>query len=341
MAYLGWGGSPARLEPTTNLIDPVQVVGDLNVHAGHIRLATANAPRHDTNHLPDAVPFANQRTTTIALARILALLTAGTDEALVQVVRVAEARLAQLVLALVVIHNRHVHLLQDVLILAIVTERVLTPAGGPATLAGEIGMLVGQTGGRDVGRTGKIHRTIHLQNGQIVVKRAGVIFRVYLHRDDIALNVRVEFDVVVYVPFAESYTKIESIVAVMKEVLALKYDTTLGRHIIYLRFHTVSRRYDVQIVDQGTTAHVHRFLGILLQNCHLPWVFAELAITVHVHRVLDASVNALRVSYTTLAQILARWIAIHGLTAANLTTAALLLLLTRARSVVRLSLWNL
>lgn len=55
-------------------------------------------------------------------------------------------------------------------------------------------------------------------------------------------------------------------------------------------------RYDVTRVNQGAAAHVDGFLRVLLQNSRLPRVFTELRVSIDVNRVLDSSVDALRVS---------------------------------------------
>lgn len=130
-----------------------------------------------------------------------------------KVVAVAETRLTQLVLALVLVDDRHIDLLQDVLVLAVVTEGVLTPSGSPAALAGEVGEFIGKTGRRDVRGVGEVDRLVHLQDGQIVVQRSSVVLWVHLHRDDVPFDVRIELDVVVDVPFTQADAQIEAVVA--------------------------------------------------------------------------------------------------------------------------------
>lgn len=61
---------------------------------------------------------------------------------------------------------------------------------------------------------------------------------------------------------------------------------------------------DVIVVNQGSTAHVHRFLRILLQDCRLPWVLAELGVTVDVARILDSSVDALSIADAASVELL-------------------------------------
>lgn len=52
---------------------------------------------------------------------------------------------------------------------------------------------------------------------------------------------------------------------------------------------------NMQGVDQGTTTHIHALLGVLLQYGYLPRVLAKFRVSINVNRVLDASVDALRV----------------------------------------------
>lgn len=60
--------------------------------------------------------------------------------------------------------------------------------------------------------SGKVNRTVHLQDGQIVVEGTGVVLGVNLHGDNIPFDVRIEFNIVVYVPFAQTNAEIEAVV---------------------------------------------------------------------------------------------------------------------------------
>lgn len=205
------------LKSSPNLVDPVQIVSNLDVDSGHVSFTAANTPGHNSNDLPASVTFANQWTTAIALAGILAFLATGTDEPWIQGVAVAQTGLAELVLALLMVDDRDIDFLEDVLVLAVVTEGILTPTGRPAALSREVGEFVRQTGWRNVRSVGKVCGAIHLQNGQIVVQRSGVVLGVDLYGDDVPFDVWVEFNVVVYVPFAKAHTEIEAVVAVFGE----------------------------------------------------------------------------------------------------------------------------
>lgn len=191
--------------------NPGQVGRDLHVDAGHIHLAASDAPGHHADHVPDAVALADQRTAAITLAGILALLAAGADEARIEFVAVAETRVAQLRLALMVGQNWHIDFLEDVLVFAVLAEGVLAPAGGPAASVGEVGILIGQTGGTDVWVLGEVDGVIQLQYSQIVVQGASIVLGMNVHRDNIALNVGEELDVMIDIPFAQAHAQIESI----------------------------------------------------------------------------------------------------------------------------------
>lgn len=106
-------------------------MGDSRVNSGDSNLAATDAPGNHPRQLPAALMLANHRATAVALASILALLATGADEARMQVEAGPEPRPSHLLLADVIAHHRYVHLLQDVLILAVVAEGVLAPAGGP------------------------------------------------------------------------------------------------------------------------------------------------------------------------------------------------------------------
>lgn len=87
---------------------------------------------------------------------------------------------------------------------------------------------------------------------------------------------------------------------------------------------------DVLIVDQSTSTDVNRFLGILLQDGDLPWVFTEFTVPIDVDWILDATIDALGVAKTTLAQIgMGRLLrrTVSWTTTANAASWALLLLL--------------
>lgn len=89
---------------------------------------------------------------------------------------------------------------------------------------------------------------------------------------------------------------------------------------------------DVALVDQSSTANVDGFLGVLLQNSCLPWIFAKLRIAIDVNWVLDSAVDSLRVSGSASA--------VFGLLTSKLTllTTELALLIKLALLCTKLSL---
>lgn len=82
---------------------------------------------------------------------------------------------------------------------------------------------------------------------------------------------------------------------------------------------------DVLGIDEGATAGIDRFLGILLENGHMPGIFAEFAVTIDIDRILDATSNAGSIAGTTTTQLLGRSLWTQRTTAADLIDAAGLL----------------
>lgn len=82
---------------------------------------------------------------------------------------------------------------------------------------------------------------------------------------------------------------------------------------------------DVLGIDEGATAGIDGFLGILLQNGHMPGIFAELTVTININGILDAASDAGSVADTTTSQLLGRSLWTQWATAANLVDAAGLL----------------
>lgn len=82
---------------------------------------------------------------------------------------------------------------------------------------------------------------------------------------------------------------------------------------------------DVLGIDEGATAGIDRFLGILLQNGHMPGIFTELTVTINIDGILDAASDARSVADTTTSQLLGRSLRTQWATAANLVDAAGLL----------------
>ena len=97
--------------------------------------ATAHPPAHDAGQLPDPAHLTDQRTASISLAGVLALLTTGTEEPGVQQELSAQPGLSESLLALTVGHDGNIHLLQNVLVGTRQTKLVLPPPAHPAPVA--------------------------------------------------------------------------------------------------------------------------------------------------------------------------------------------------------------
>lgn len=152
---------------------------------------------------------------------------------------------------------------------------------------------------------GVVQGTIELQNGNIVVQSTSIVLGVDVHGHDVTLDVWIELNVVVDIPFAETDTQVEA--TVLLDAMGS------GDHVLR--------------VDQSATTSVHRLLGVLLQNGRLPRILAELTVAIDVHWGLHTTIHSLRVPGSALAQ--RRWWGIGTVwpTTAHMTRSALLRLL--------------
>lgn len=107
--------------------------------------------------------------------------------------------------------------LEDVLVFSIIAKCVFAPAGRPAPLSGEVRERVRQAGWANVWVPRKVNGLVHSEYGQIVVQRTRVELTVYDHVDHVCFYVRVEFHVVIYVPFAQTYAQVLFLVPVCTE----------------------------------------------------------------------------------------------------------------------------
>lgn len=147
---------------------------------------------------------------------------------------------------------------------------------------------------------------VHPQDGDVVLKGSGVELRMDLEESHVSFDVRVELDVVVDVPFAQTDSQV---------VRAVGLDA-------------MSCRDDVLAVDQRASADVNRFLRVLFQNGHLPRIFTcghfvrlqvsvlilrkrnnpktptEFTFTVYVGRGLYSPVDSLSVSSSALGSVI-------------------------------------
>lgn len=98
----------------------------------------------------------------------------------------------------------------------------------------------------------EIDVVIDPQYRDVVVKGSRVEFRMHLNARHVSFDVRIEFDVVIHVPFAES-------------------DPEIMRSV---SLHAVSGGENVTRGNESSSADVDALRWILLQNGNLPWVFA-------------------------------------------------------------------
>lgn len=143
-----------------HLLDPFEIMSNTNINAWYIDLAATDAPRHDTDQLPNAIAFANQWTATISFARVFAFFAAGAQETRIQIVCVSQAGVTQLLLALLLANDWHIDLFENILVFAEIAKRILAPASGPTALARIIGEFIWQTSRTDVWIIGKIDRIV-------------------------------------------------------------------------------------------------------------------------------------------------------------------------------------
>lgn len=118
--------------------------------------------------------------------------------------------------------------------------------------ASEVVVSVRKTGRTDVWVLLEVYIVVELQYCDIIVQGTSVEFGVDDHVHYVAFDVRVEFDVVVDVPLAETSSEVSSSVSL----------------------DAVSRGEDVTRTDKGSTANVDALARVLLQDGHLPRVLA-------------------------------------------------------------------
>lgn len=97
---------------------------------------------------------------------------------------------------------------EDVLVFSVIAEGVLAPTGCPAPLPGEVGERIRQAGRANVWIAGKVDGLIHAEYGNVIVQRAGIELPVYFQVNHVRFHVRVEFHVVIHVPFAQTNAQV-------------------------------------------------------------------------------------------------------------------------------------
>lgn len=98
------------------------------------------------------------------------------------------------------------------MVFSVIAEGVLAPTGCPAPLSGEVGERIRQAGRADVRIASKVDGLIHAEYGNVVVQSAGIELPVYVQVDHVRFHVRVEFHVVIHVPFAQTNAQVLVIV---------------------------------------------------------------------------------------------------------------------------------
>lgn len=78
-------------------------------------------------------------------------------------------------------------------------------------------------------------------------------------------------------------------------------------------------------INESAAAGIDRFLGILLQDGHMPGILAEFTVAIDVNGVLNATSDAGSIPDTTTSQLLRRSLRAQWTTAADLVDAAGLL----------------
>jgi hypothetical protein len=115
-------------------------VRDPDVNSGDVALSASDAPAHSTHDTPDSISLANKRTATVSFARVFSGLSSSANEAWVEHVIVAQSGLSQLVLTRVLLNNRHINFLENILILSIFPV-VLAPTADEIKLNNELLLL--------------------------------------------------------------------------------------------------------------------------------------------------------------------------------------------------------
>lgn len=88
----------------------------------------------------------------------------------------------------------------------------------------------------------------------------------------------------------------------------------------------MGRRDDVLGINESAAASIDRFLGILLEDGHMPGILAELTVTIDIDGILDAARDAGGIPYATTSQLLlGRTLGAQWTTTADLVDATGLL----------------
>ena len=158
-------------------------MSNLDIDSRYISLTTAHPPADNTSQLPDSSHLTHQGTSTIPLASILALLTTSTDEPRVKNKVMTKSGLLQLPLTVKVSEDRKIHLLENMLIGASLAKCILAPSTDPAPLACKVLEGIRKTDWGDVSIPGKVNKPINLDDSNVIVEVARVIFWMNLKKE--------------------------------------------------------------------------------------------------------------------------------------------------------------
>jgi len=169
---------------------------------------------------------------------------------------VSQSGLLQLPLTVKVSKDGQIDLLEDVLVGATLAEGVLAPSTDPTPFAGKVLEGIRQTYWGYVSISGKVNKTIQLNDRNVVVQVTRIVFWMNLHVKNIELNVGEELAVVVDVPLAQPHPEL------LRPVL----------------LDTVSSSQEVSSINQTSATDVNIVVLLLLKQRHLPRVLPELGV---------------------------------------------------------------
>jgi len=153
------------------------------------------------------VVLADQGAPSITLTSVFALLTTGTEEAIVEGEVEAKLGVLQKPLAPLISDDGDINLLEDLLV-STTLEAVLAPTGDIATLTIKLLCPIRKTYRRYVGVLGIIHVAIQPDHGNVIVQVATGKIGVQEDILSVELDMSVEFGIVVDIPLPESDPKI-------------------------------------------------------------------------------------------------------------------------------------
>jgi len=225
------------------------------------------------------VVLADQGAPSITLTSVFALLTTGTQEAIVEGEVEAKFGVLQKPLAPLISDDGDINLLEDLLV-STTLEAVLAPTSDIATLTVKLLCPIRKTYRRYVGVLGIIHVAIQPDHGNVIVQVAPGEIGVQEDILSVELDMSVEFGVVVDIPLPESDPKIFWSVAL----------------------DAVSGGKNMRSIDQRTATNVNVVKLLFLQNGNLPWVLSEFGISVDKSVLSDPSVYTLGVLFPALVE---------------------------------------